>query len=673
LKPAFRSVLLLALAAILPICAFAVVLAVVSWRQERAAVADDALDRVRALSLLVDRELTAQLEIVKMLAQLPPAEAGDLAAIDAALRRLQQTQPLWLTALVVEPNGMIVVDTHNPVPARAVDMTSVTELVERKEALIGNVRRGTREARNLGLPIRAPVMRDGQVVYAMTVVIRPETIGTILADSGIPRAWLGGVMDRAGQVVARSRGPTDLLGGRASDASIAAVARGGEGFYQGRSLEGIDVVTAYHVSPATGWSVHIGIPVEIYEAPIRRWMWLLVGGAAGALLMGGLLASLVAREMSARREEAVLRERGRRMESLGRLTGGIAHDFNNLLTAILGGVQMLRRRNATPETVAYIDAIERAAERGAEITRDMLMFVRGGGEQLQPIDVNERIRASLGILRQSLGAGILVDLDLAPELPAVTANPIQFDLALLNIGSNASDAMDGRGILHIATRLSKEADAQVEIVVTDTGRGIREEDLPYVFEPFFTTKAAAHGAGLGLAQVYGFTRQSGGTAEIASQRGQGTTVTMRLPAAQVPTEARGNATSDERSTKTGIRAQTLLVDDNADVRATIAEYLRDVGFEVEEAQDAADALTRFGGRRFDVVVSDIIMPGRMNGIALAQELRRRQPDLPVILISGYSESTSDAIAEGWTVLAKPYSFDRLEAAIDAALRTKVSS
>jgi signal transduction histidine kinase/ActR/RegA family two-component response regulator len=656
MRSTLRSVLLLAIAAILPICAFAFMTAATSVRQEREAVERAALEQVQLISNQVDREILAQLDMVSMLSQLPGLDpGGDLSTVDEVLRRLQRERPLWLAALVAERDGTIVVDTQLPLPGRVVDMASLAKVVESKKPLIGNIVRGSTGP---GLPIRAPVIRGDEVRYVISIVIRPDAFRDLLRSSGIPEGWVAGIVDHAGRLAGRSRGDSEMIGQSAAPSVLEARQRGGQGFHEGRTLDGQDVVTAYRVSPVTGWSVHLGIPTEVFEGPVRSRLWLVIAGAAVAAFLAALFTWLLIRDISVRRRDAAAMESMRRLESLGRLTGRVAHDFNNLLTAILGGVTMLRRRVREEGAGRFLDVIERAAEKGGQATRDLLMFAKGGHSDPKPTDVNDHIHNSLGVLCQSLPATVRIDLDLADGLPLIRVDPVQLDLALLNLVSNARDALKGEGVIRIQTSLENGSIPQrVVLTVSDNGVGIASDVLPYVFEPFFTTKGGDGGTGLGLSQVYGFAKQSGGQVEIKSMVAEGTTVRLALPAHGKP-EIDAQAKPPAVPTMTGPGVRVLLVDDNADVRATIASYLRDSGHVVLEAEDAAQALPRL--EEIDLLVTDIIMPGSLNGVELAKEAARRRPGLKIVLITGFSEARLEAVEAGWTVLQKPFGFDELE-------------
>jgi signal transduction histidine kinase/CheY-like chemotaxis protein len=699
--PLRRPHVLLALAALLPLVALPAALGVVSLRQQQQAMEREALDSVQRISDLVDRELAAQADVLLALAQSPLLDderAVDERAFFELAERIRRVQPLWNTVVLSDAAGERLVDVPDQVTivkGKVVDTASHARAVETRKPVAGEILIGPR-----GKPafaIRAPAIRGDKVAYVVSAVIRPDAIRDRLLAGRLPGAWIGAVVDPAGRLAARTSGPDSLIGRPASASVQEANARAAAGLYEGVSLEGVPLVTAYRLSPESHWSVHIGIPREIYRAPLIRSMWLMAASGALSLLLAALFLWLLARDVRQRRREEAMIEQVRRMEALGRMTGGVAHDFNNLLMVILGNLEILRSRvggGAVAGSDRPLDAIFRAAERGAQLTRELLSFSRGGDAgQVEIVDVNARVRGLLDMMRQLLRGDIAIDLDLADGEHPVAVDPSQFDLALLNVAANARDAMPDGGTLRIATRRTpfpaRSGRYGIALSISDTGAGVPDEALPHVFEPFFTTKDVGKGTGLGLSQVYAFARQSGGLAEISSKPGRGTTLTIHFPEAKRDAAAAtvSNATPEPRpapapapvaasTPRDIVRPETaaprglrlLLVDDNDEVRSVTASYLDTAGFAVTQAKDAQSALTTLETERVDLVLSDIVMPGGMDGVALAREIRRRWKALPILLVSGYSASAADAVQEGFTVLAKPYRMAQLTEAIRAQIR-----
>ncbi|MBL6081159.1 response regulator [Belnapia sp. T18] len=359
-----------------------------------------------------------------------------------------------------------------------------------------------------------------------------------------------------------------------------------------------------------------------------------------------------------------------RLESLGRLTGGVAHDFNNLLTAILGTVHLLERHlgGADERTRKYLGLARDAVQRGARLNASLLAFARQQRLHAASLDANELVRGFAPLIQRALGESATLVVEADPDLPPCRADAAQLEAALLNLAINARDAMPRGGTMTLSTRtawlgaerLAGNTDAKpglhVAIALRDTGTGMPPEVQERAFEPFFTTKPLGKGTGLGLSQVFGFIRQLGGHVAIGSAPGEGTTVTLFLPAAaEAPAQEPGPSSVMPERLRTVARATVLVVEDDERVREVTAETLRDAGFRVIAVPDAPEALALLQGREaFDLLFSDIVMPGGMTGIELAQEAGHLRPLLPVLLATGYAGLAEGPAEHGFEVLAKPY-------------------
>ncbi len=387
----------------------------------------------------------------------------------------------------------------------------------------------------------------------------------------------------------------------------------------------------------------------------------------------------ITRDITERREAQLALQRAheqlvqtQKMEALSQLTGGIAHDFNNLLMIVSGQAEMLKRRSDDPKAQRALDAITLAAKNGANLTRQLLTFSRR--QNLNPVSVD--LHARLGATRELLAssAGSQVQFEIRPDDAAwpVEVDLSEFELALVNLVVNARDAMPQGGRIIVTAENRSLSDfgaadlsgAFVAVSVTDTGTGIDPAILPKVFDPFFTTKGVGKGTGLGLSQVFGFARQSGGEVEIESKLGVGTRVTMMLPRARAGTEGAEEQREAVRATRAGT---ILIVEDNAQVSQVSQMLLGEVGYDVVAVDGPHAALALLEkDNAVDLVFSDIVMPGEMDGIALAEEIRRRFPELPVLLTSGYSNAAQRAEAL-YPILRKPYELSGLAGAVKSAL------
>jgi PAS domain S-box-containing protein len=368
-----------------------------------------------------------------------------------------------------------------------------------------------------------------------------------------------------------------------------------------------------------------------------------------------------------------------KMEAIGQLTGGLAHDFNNLLTVVIGNLAALQdHRPDDAELNEFVEPALQSARRGVQLIKRLLTFSRQQPLEPQVVDIGQLIASLAKLVRRSLPESISVSTDLGAASVHALVDPGQLESALLNFALNARDAMPGGGRLHIAARavdLSANAGAfdvtpgqYVLIEVSDNGSGMDAATLARACEPFFTTKRLGLGSGLGLAMAYGFAKQSGGGISIHSQPGQGTTVLMVLPLTSAEPET--DADSDETALPHGSEL-VLLVEDEPNVRRVVRQQLIDLGYPVIEAEDGQQALAMVD-QIVDVaiVVSDIIMPGGLNGRQLAAAVLDRRPAMRIVLMSGYTDETDTDGASELPVLAKPFARQDLARALQRAKRER---
>ncbi len=382
------------------------------------------------------------------------------------------------------------------------------------------------------------------------------------------------------------------------------------------------------------------------------------------------------------RENDVLLAEAQKQESIGRLAGGVAHDFNNLLAIVMGNTEVLLSGKGTEPTTTYLTEIVQAAQRGSDLTRSLLSFARRSHLKPTVLEVNEVISGLHNLLRRTLPENTTIETSLMAGLWQVRADRGALEGALLNLVLNARDAMPKGGLLTIETanvRIVQDYIAErgedippgryVMLAVSDTGTGIAEDMLKQIFEPFFSTKGPDQGTGLGLPMVQGFAKQSGGTVRVYSEPGHGTSVKVYLRAQvgrePVPTAAR-------QAVMTGGTATVLLVEDNTAVRRTVRRILEGAGYGVVEAEsgDAAVAMIDDSGRGFDLVLTDVVMPGKLQGPELVHHIRDRWPDAPVIFMSGYPHEANvhgNGIRENDISLMKPVARADLLAAVARAL------
>jgi PAS domain S-box-containing protein len=357
-------------------------------------------------------------------------------------------------------------------------------------------------------------------------------------------------------------------------------------------------------------------------------------------------------------EAQAQRAHAQKMDALGQLTGGVAHDFNNLLMVVSGHIQTIKAKVADdPKLLRAVSAIELAAQRGGALTRQLLTFSRRQPFNSIVLSVSERLDAFRTMLESSIGGATKLAITIDEGTWPVKVDASEFELALVNIVLNARDAMQNGGIITIMAEnvalaapdtLAGIAGDFVALRITDTGSGIAPDLLSKVFDPFFTTKDVDKGSGLGLSQVHGFTHQSGGTVTIDSELGRGTTVTLYLPRALEAVDE----TSDEHEPEAAGGGAVLVVEDNPEVSEVTVSMLQQLGYEVEAVGGAEPALAALDQREFDLVISDVVMAGAMDGLALARAIRQRKPKVPVLLVTGYSQIAAEA--SDFTLMRKPF-------------------
>jgi nitrogen-specific signal transduction histidine kinase len=377
-----------------------------------------------------------------------------------------------------------------------------------------------------------------------------------------------------------------------------------------------------------------------------------------------------------------------KMEGIGQLTGGVAHDFNNLLTVIIGNLESAQRNLGSPAADLprlgrSVDNAMRGAQRAASLTQRLLAFSRRQPLEPKPVDLGRLVTGMSDLLRRTLGEQVVIETVLAGGMWRVHADPTQLEVSILNLAVNARDAMPHGGKLtietanvyldegHAASQADVEPGQYVAISITDTGSGMSRDVLARAFEPFYTTKDIGHGTGLGLSQVYGFVKQSGGNVKIYSEVGHGTTVKIYLPRLHADDGALGVPEKEARAPRSSSGQTVLVVEDEADVRAYTTSILRELGYRVLEAGTVAAALQILRLHpEVLLLFTDVGLPGGMNGRQLADAARKLRPDLKVLFTTGYAR---DAIAHdgrldpGVVLIPKPFTYAAVAAKLSDIL------
>ncbi len=409
-----------------------------------------------------------------------------------------------------------------------------------------------------------------------------------------------------------------------------------------------------------------------------RWIYVKGRGLAGPTgrdRLAGIMLDVTERRLV----DEQLRQ-AQKMEAVGQLTGGIAHDFNNLLMIIGGSLEIVARRTTLDERGRkLIDAAQIGVARGAKLNQQLLAFARRQDMRVETVCINNLLPDFETLLDRALGEAVRVRIERGQDLWHCSTDPHQLETAILNLAINARDAMENGGALTLVTgnvvvagEFARRWDATpgdyVVTSVTDTGSGIAPEIVARVFEPFFTTKGVGRGTGLGLSQVYGFARQSSGFVSIESKAGVGTTVSIHLPRVVAPAAAPPAARIAPEIERA--HGKILVVEDDGEVRAATSAMIEELGYTVTPAAQGARALELLvDDDTIDIVFTDVIMATGMSGIELAREVRRRRPDLPVLLTSGYTAQhlLPSTAGEDFPLLRKPYTMADLAKALRAAM------
>jgi signal transduction histidine kinase/CheY-like chemotaxis protein len=697
--------------------------------EERRAQENSVTEAVRAFALLVDNELETKEGILHALASSPTLARGELPEFYRHAKQLAPTPDSVIVLQTLDGRQLLNtrVPLGTPLPTRR--SSNIKELMDRYgegRTLVSDLFKAPLGG-HYDFVVQVPVRVDGAIRYFLAMGVTASSLQPLLARQRFPAEWIGVIVDRQGRIVARSRDAEQLRGRFVSETAQRQFATGAdEGVFSGINLVGTPVQAFYSSLPSARWRVMISIPKsELRRVPLHAAAYLAaimavllvlavvlarrfgrhaivpieyLGHSAEELGQGQEVKYVpqqieeidaVARRMAEasariRASQAELEQRvkeavdaseraqaalmrGQKLEALGRLTGGIAHEFNNLLQTLTTALQLAALTSTQPKVQSLIDTCKRTIVRATALTGQLGSFGRIQDARLLTVMPCEQLQNAVQLIRNVLRQGIELDLECEEGLWPVTVDPLQFDLALLNLAINARDAMPDGGRLSISARNcvleptpersgGAHGGDYVLVSVRDTGTGMTPEVLAHAIDPFFTTKEPGKGTGLGLAQAYAFATQSQGWLTLSSSPGQGARVDLYLPRSALP--ATPQPGHDPQPAAPQASGRILFVEDDELVREAVARGLQDAGFEVMMAADGDRALAMIeAGLEVDVAFSDIVMPGKISGIDLAGILRERRPGLPVVLATGYTDQR--ATVPGVQVLAKPYELDQL--------------
>ncbi len=745
---------------LLPALIFASIL---FWRYYESALAQvdqELLSDARQLAHTVDRDLVGLQSTLLTLTTAASLRREDYAAFHRQLSEVRDY--IGVNILVRSPEGQQLANTRQPYgsPLPFEPLTGDKEVLASRKPYISNLIVGAVAKTHL-YTITAPVIENGEVTHFLNLSIPLQRLVDLIEANRDPQR-LSGILDRDGRLMVRLPEQDAYVGKRGPIGFFESVP-GTEGTWQGNSINGLAVRSAYATSNAAGWVIWVALPDAAARASLNRTMYLLAAlglvltalGVLAAYIVGGRLSrsinslktqaaivgqggsvthlslpvreiddvsnSLAAasRELTSRaaqrdRAEKELRDLSesleqtvadrtrdlisemqrreeteqtlrqiQKMEAIGQLTGGVAHDFNNMLGVVIGNLDLAQRRRRTSQNIdGLIDNALEGARRAASLTQRLLAFARQQPLEPKPVEVNSLVAGMSELLRRSLGEAIALETVLAGGLWRVHVDANQIESALLNLAVNARDAMPAGGKLTLETSNAHFDDAYarrervgegqyVLIAVTDTGDGMSKDVLAKAFDPFFTTKEAGAGTGLGLSQVYGFVKQSGGHVKIYSEQGQGTTVKVYLPR-YTGSEPLANPAEPDAEVPLGRRDITILVvEDEAGVRASTCEMMRELGYSVLEAENSAAALRLLdSGAAVDLLFTDVVMP-ETNGRKLAEVALVKRPGLKVLFTTGYTKNAivhNATLDPGVNFIGKPFTLAQAARKVAEALK-----
>ncbi|MGX4642803.1 response regulator [Massilia sp. SYSU DXS3249] len=693
-------------------------------------------ETARAMALLVDNELEKKEEVLRALAVSPALAEGRLPDFYEHARRV--VPPPDSTVILFDLESRQLLNTRRPfgsaLPTR--NASNIAALMARygsERALVSDLFTG-QVAKRQDFAIQLPVKVDGTLRYMLAMGVNASSLQGLLMRQHLPEAWLASVVDRNGIIVARTRQPERYVGKPVRPASRLHAFRARETMYESRTLDGIDSRVYASTVPGADWKVLLSVPTsELRQAPLRAAA--LLGGLMALLLLIGLVAARrfanraiapiealgdsaralgegidvpyrrlgwaeldnVAQrlaeastrirhaqgEMEARVATAIAATeraqtallKNQKLEALGRLTGGIAHEYNNLLQTLTTALQLAAFSTREEKVKTLIQTCQRTVTRATALTGQLGSFGRQQEARVTTVDVCEQLHSAVQLMKASLRNDVSVEVHCEKDVWPVAIEPLQFDVALLNLALNGRDAMPDGGTLRLqATNVEHDGMGDmtgtlprgdyVLVSMTDTGCGMTPEVMARALDPFFTTKPPGQGTGLGLPQAYAFAVQAGGTLVLDSIPGIGTRVDIYLARAAGAVLVAADDTSEATAPKAS--GTVLFVEDDALVREAVVRALGDSGFKVLVADngEAALRLLESTARRPDVVFSDVVMPGQVSGIDLARILHQRYPGLPVVLATGYTEQ--QAALPGVKIVAKPYRIEEVVALLSSA-------
>ena len=609
-------------------------------------------------------------------------EARLHAMLASLIRGQEQIRSLW----ILGPKGQVIASSRMfPVPVQNLSDREYFKF-HRQEAGRRHMSdpvtgRGSGESLiNFSMGFVGP---DGRFGGVINVGLATAYMTQFYADLAMSEADLAVAMfNKDGAIYARWPAPTAGAERMTPESPLMrAIADGQQaGRLRGQASDGKERLIAYR-KVADAYPLYVGAGAGIGALWFSLWkdfavllalglppfaaLWFAMRAAAKRVRLAAGTARRLDEEMASRRKAEDALVQTQKLEALGRVAGGVAHEFNNALMVVSTNLHLLSRER--PESSKRLESARKAVDSATKLTRQLLSFTRRQALAPQEVDPNVALPAIAPLLAPILGARVEMEMDLEPGLPLIRIDTAELELALVNLAINSRDAMPEGGRFSMSARkvVNETGDVSgVEIEVADTGVGIAPDVLPKVFEPFFTTKEVGSGTGLGLSQVRAFCERVGGHARVESEAEQGVKVTLFLPAVVHIHSVMSDAPKTEWADAAG--KKVLLVEDDDLVAEALMPMLESFGYEVNRVDRAAKALSWLDGGQIapDIVVSDVRMPGAMDGLGLARELKKTRPALPLLLITGYADALGEIERESFTVLPKPCAPEALRTAME---------
>jgi len=525
-----RTTIRIAAAAIAPVVVLLAASGAVNLRDQNEARRDQVIGHVRSINASLDRNVEVSLSTLRVLADAPVFMRGDWERARPRVAGVMADHPAWRNVILTDAQTKTEVWDMHAIQSKPIRPSVQAFLNSGGKDRIGNLAGDRPECPCI--IVHEAIPKFGPIRYVLSVEVSPLELQRQLLQAA-PSPYVGAVVDREGNFIARTKRFDQLRGERATPYVLNAIHHAPGGYYDGVTWEGLKNLTVYETSPLTGFSTHIAAPSDTFSvlgASSTGLNLLAIALALATAVAGAYYAALENRRSQRRAEREV---QAQKLAAIGHFANVVAHDFNNLLTIISGSLQRIKKGALDSSQTAYVDHAISATERGALLASQLLDIARAKPIEIEPVDVGAVVREMLPLMARALGDSVDLQVKTAPDLPRVKSNRAQLETALLNLLNNARDAMPKGGVVTIEARRPAARD-YVLLTVQDNGVGMPPEIAAKALDPYFTTKAAGKGTGLGLAQVQSLMTQAGGQIEIVSRQGEGARIELHFPMFEEP-------------------------------------------------------------------------------------------------------------------------------------------